>query len=223
MEGYRRLPETSLEDFLIDFGRHVAKLKDFNILLPEPVLAFRALKSANLTPDNEKLVKATVGELTLSSMSGQLWKIMHKHSSDASSPNTSPVVMKNKVDILNYAENNPMDPTEVYYGCSSYRGGSRFNSWREKINHSGRQQGNKNNTRSTDKKKLNPLDPAGNTTVCFNCGCKFHWSYDCPYVDSSRDEHGGENEKDLTLFLWVSKNTRTAATLFWVRHLAPLF
>ena len=78
----------SLEDFLIDFGRHVAKLKDFNILLPEPVLAFRALKSANLTPDNEKLVKATVGELTLSSMSGQLWKIMHKHSSDNSSPNT---------------------------------------------------------------------------------------------------------------------------------------
>ena len=60
----------SLEDFLIDFGRHVAKLKDFNILLPEPVLAFRSLKSANLTPDNEKLVKAIVGELTLSSMLG---------------------------------------------------------------------------------------------------------------------------------------------------------
>ena len=51
----------------------------------------------------------------------------------------------------------------------------------------------------SDKKKLNLLDPAGNTTVCFNCGCNFHWSYDCPYVDSSRDEHGGENEKDLSV------------------------
>ena len=69
-EGYRRPPETSLGDFLINFGRHAAKLKDFNILLPEPVLAFRALKSANLTPDNKELVKSTVGELTLSSMSG---------------------------------------------------------------------------------------------------------------------------------------------------------
>ena len=76
-ESYWRLPGTSLENFLIDFGRHVAKLKDFNILLPELVLAFRALKSANLTLDNEKLVKATVGELTPSSMSGQLRKIMH--------------------------------------------------------------------------------------------------------------------------------------------------
>ena len=52
---------------------------------------------------------------------------------------------------------------------------------------------------SLTKKKLNPLDPAGNTTVCFNCGCKFHWSYDCPYVDSSRDKHGGKNQKDLSV------------------------
>ena len=128
-ESYQRPPGMSMEDFLIDFGRNVAKSKDFNILLPEPVLAFRALKSANLTLDNKKLVKATVGELTLSSMSGQLQKIMHKHSSDDSSPNTSPVVVKNKMDIINYAENNQMDPIEVYYGRSSYRGDSRFNNW----------------------------------------------------------------------------------------------
>ena len=110
----------------------------FNILLPEPVLTFRALKSANLAPDNEKLVKATVSELTLSSMSGQSRKIMHKHSSDDSSPNTSPVVVKNEMDIINYAENTQMDPTEVYYGRSSYRGDSHFNNWRGKINCGGR-------------------------------------------------------------------------------------
>ena len=83
-ENYQRPPGTSLEDFLIEFGRLVAKLKDFNILLPEPVLAFRALKSANITKDNKKLVKATVSELTLSSMSEQLRKIMHGRSSSDS-------------------------------------------------------------------------------------------------------------------------------------------
>ena len=76
-EGYGRQPDTSIEDFLINFSQHVPKFKDFNILLLEPVLAFRALKSANLTPENENLVKATINELTLSSMSGQLRKIMH--------------------------------------------------------------------------------------------------------------------------------------------------
>ena len=105
-ENYQRPTETSLEDFLIEFGRHVAKLKDFNILLPEPVLTFRALKSSNITSDNEKLVKATVRELMLSSMSEQLRKIMHGHSSSDSSLNTSPVVVKNEMDIVNYEENN---------------------------------------------------------------------------------------------------------------------
>ena len=99
-ENYQRPPGTSLEDFLIEFGQLVAKLKDFNILLPEPVLAFRALKNANITPDNEKLVKATVSELTLSSMSKQLGKIMHGHSSSDSSPNTSPVIKKKMKWIL---------------------------------------------------------------------------------------------------------------------------
>ena len=110
-ENYQRPPGTSLEDFLIGFSRLVAKSKDFNILLPEPVLAFRALKSANIPKDNEKLAKATVGKLTLSSMSEQLRKIMHGHSF---------VVVKNEMDIVNYTENNQMDPTGVYYGRSSY-------------------------------------------------------------------------------------------------------
>ena len=95
-ENYQRPPGTSLEDFLIEFGRHVAKLKDFYILLPEPVLTFRALKSSNITPDNEKLVKATFRELTLSSMSEQLRKMMHGHYSSDSSPSTPPVVVKKR-------------------------------------------------------------------------------------------------------------------------------
>ena len=119
-ENYQRPPGTSSEDFLIKFGRLVAKLKDFNILLPEPVLAFRALKRANITKDNKKLVKATVSELTLPSMSEQLRKIMHGHSSSDSSANTSPVAVKNDMNIVNYTENNQMNPTGVYFGCSSY-------------------------------------------------------------------------------------------------------
>ena len=39
-DEYWRQHDTSIEDFLINFGWDVAKLKDFNIPLPEPVLAF---------------------------------------------------------------------------------------------------------------------------------------------------------------------------------------
>ena len=83
---------------------------------------------------------------------------MHGHSSRDSSPNTSPVVVKNEMDIVNYTENNQMDSTGVYFGCSSYRRDSHFNNSQEKINRTGRQQGYKNKTHSTNKKKLNPQD-----------------------------------------------------------------
>ena len=114
--------------------------------------------SSNITPDKKGLVKATVRELMLSSMSEQLRKIMHGHSSSDSSPNTSSVVVKNEMDIVNYTESNQMEPTGVYFGHSSYRRDSHYNNSQEKINHAGRRQGYKNKTRSTNKKKLNLQD-----------------------------------------------------------------
>ena len=152
-EVYRRQPDISIENFLINFGRYVTKLKDSNILLPEPVLAFRTLKSANITPENERLVKATIGELTLFLMSGQLRKIMQKQSSDASPPNTPPIIVKNEVDVIASAENNQTDPNEVHYGRSSDRRDSCF----KKINRGGRRHNN-NKTRFTNKTaKIKPL------------------------------------------------------------------
>ena len=119
-----------------------------------------------------------------------------------------------------------MDPTAVYYGCSSYRRDSRLNNSREKINRAGRRQGYKNKTHSTNKKKLNPRDRTGNITACFNCGCRFHWSYDCPYDHSSRKKDGVEIEDDLSVshvVLMSQQNVRMAETFFWVRHLALWF
>ena len=51
--------------------------------------------------------------------------------------------------------------------------------------------------------KINPLGPEGNTTVCFKCGCKFHWSYDCPYIDNTKDKH--EDSKNRS-YLSLSNN-----------------
>ena len=103
-----------------------------------------------------------------------------------------------------------MDPTGVYYGHSSYRRDSHFNNSQEKINHTGRQQGYKNKTRSTNKKKLNLQDRTGNITVCFNFSSRFHWSYDCPYSHSSRNKHGIEIEEDFSVphVVLISKQKR---------------
>ena len=39
-ENYHRECNTSINDYLIQFDRHVAKLREFQITLPEPVLAY---------------------------------------------------------------------------------------------------------------------------------------------------------------------------------------
>ena len=70
--------------------------------MPEPVLAYRALKSANLSNENEKLVKATVEELTLDAMLIQLWKIMASMGvSNNSQTRSNAIKMETYVAILN--------------------------------------------------------------------------------------------------------------------------
>ena len=46
-ESYHCEPQISLNDYLIEFERHISKLREFQIILPEPVLTYRALKSTN--------------------------------------------------------------------------------------------------------------------------------------------------------------------------------
>ena len=58
-ENFWRPPGTSLEDFQIEFDRLVAKLKNFNILLPEPVLAFRVPISPRKTKNWSKLLSVS--------------------------------------------------------------------------------------------------------------------------------------------------------------------
>ena len=74
-ENYHRERNASINDYLIQFDRHIVKLREFQMILPEPVLAYRALKSANLSPENERLIRATINNLTLYDMAQQLKKI----------------------------------------------------------------------------------------------------------------------------------------------------
>ena len=66
-EEYRRQPDTSIEDVLINFSRHVAKLKVFDILLLEPVFVFRVSrpvhkrKQIGFLTSLEKLYPGTTG------------------------------------------------------------------------------------------------------------------------------------------------------------------
>ena len=60
-EKFQRPQSMSIQEYIVSFERLNNKLIANKTKLPEGVLAYRLLKSANITNEQEQLAKATVG------------------------------------------------------------------------------------------------------------------------------------------------------------------
>ena len=74
-EIYRRPKDMNMKEFLNNFECLYNKLKVYQMELPDGVLGYRVLKSANLSEKNEKLARSTITTLTYKSMTEKLKKI----------------------------------------------------------------------------------------------------------------------------------------------------
>ncbi len=196
-EKYVRSEETSATDYLIEIDRLVAKLKDHKIILPEPVLAYRVLKSANLSADLEVLVKATVESLTLDSMSLQLKKVMK--SLIASNKSNVAVEIKKEPDVAFATASTSKEEKieesetrEVYYNnnWSHGRHGNRRGRRSGRYNNSyrGGFDRSQNYNEKVTKKSTNPLGYDGKPTTCVVCKSTMHWAKACPHAEKN-EEH----------------------------------
>ena len=69
-------PETmSITDCIVEFERLYYKIKDHKMVLPDGVLAYQVLQSANLSTKQQQLTRATTTELKYDIMVNQLKKI----------------------------------------------------------------------------------------------------------------------------------------------------
>ena len=74
-EGYKRIANITMREFLTEFEKRLNKIKSFKIDMSDDMLAFRLLKSANLTSRDEQLVKATIMELKCELVKSKLIKV----------------------------------------------------------------------------------------------------------------------------------------------------
>ena len=81
-------------------------MKASGTTLAEPVMAFRLLKSANLSTTQENLVRATINTINYKNMVEQLKKVVGHLNSETS------------CDIKQ--ENDEIFPNETYYGGGKY-------------------------------------------------------------------------------------------------------
>ena len=185
-ETYKRPKEMSVGDYLIEFDRLVAELKANAIVLPEPVLAYRVLKSADVNSEEEKIIRATVKELKLKDMSEQLRKVMKSYTEEGSKDNKVPaVVIKKEADIefnetCSEEQKDVENQDEIFYGRWTNRRPYRSSNRRGRYNR-GRTGRFQRGTSSAVGRRSNPLDSNGYPSKCYICGSTVHWARDCTY------------------------------------------
>ena len=102
-ESYERPAELSMNDYCTEFNRRLSKVKASGTQLSEHVLAYRMLRSANLSDAEIQLVKATITIMNYENMTKQLKRVFHSGASQMSA--------------LKIKE----EPSETFYGYN--RGG----------------------------------------------------------------------------------------------------
>ena len=204
-ESFSRGSTVPMNEYLIHFDRHVAKLKEYNIILPEPVLAYRVLKSANLSSETEKLVRATISDLTLSAMTQQLKKITFTDFKKKTN-NSVPVKIENPISITSEAtkEENTTEKNDVLFAQRLPFSRRKMTSANSAISNSSSEQVRRTfrgkNGRSSNSDGLPPHN------ACYNCGCRFHFANQCPYSQPrySSNRTGKKNWKTHNASVFVN-------------------
>ena len=183
---FKREKSQSITDFLLEYDRKLRQLNEYGIKLPEEVLAFEVLESANLSPDQESLANATVPQLTYSSMKDQIRKIVVNP--EQTSGNNMVNVKEESYFIDEGVEDfiEEREDLPTYYSFregsqnrQSYRGRSRPQSnYNQRQPRRGFTRGNISSNNLN--KKFNPVDQNGNFLACHLCGSYQHLMRTCP-------------------------------------------
>ena len=185
----------TMENFIVQFQLKVNKVKASGTVLPEGVLGYALLNSANLPEDKHSMIKATCESLSFKNVKIQLEKVGLATSGSTSSrfSASQPDTTKVKVEKCFYS-----NPTDMYQESSS----SDEDLNGDKIFYSKTSfQGSSGNNRQQH--KINPTDRFGHIRACSYCKCVYHWIIDCPYaplaVKNNIKTKGTQKESAKTL------------------------
>ena len=211
-EKFRRPSDMSMTDFINEFERLHSKTKEHGTEMSADILAYRLLKSANLSDTHEQLAKATITSLTYDSMKTQLKKIF----GDSSMGNSDPFG-----DLSGKIKSEPVfaaeDQHDTYFYSNRYNNGprsrgqqhfrtNRFRTSRGGYNSRGSSGSAPGSNRPQQQNGRNPFDKEGKYTRCSICDSINHWRVNCPdaiyYEESWIEEQPepDENSHHVTLY-----------------------
>ena len=146
------------------------KAREATLELSEPVLAYRVLISANISPEKEQLAPATVTELKYEAMKKQVLRIFDE---TCLTKNSSPPV---NVEVEDAFYSNSLR------GCSFYRRrgrGGRGEAPESRYANQSVPQSKGEQPQNRVVEVKNPLDANGFVTKCMVYKSIYHWAKDC--------------------------------------------
>ena len=181
-DRYRKPTETTMEEFVIEFEKLYNKTKKYQMELPQPVLAFKLLESAQLEHKDRQLVLTAVDYKKPDKMFEQMQTSLKKFFGQQSMPSGK---TRDEMDVKIEPVLMTKQEGAFYTGRGGYRGNGRGRygtGQPERRNNYRRGQGSRGsgwNQRGMPK-KLNPLGPDGYPLKCSSCESIRHLLKDCP-------------------------------------------
>lgn len=196
--SFRRKHDISIQDYVVEFNLKYNRIKSYDMVLPDGVLAYYLLKCANLTEEQSNICKATCSELDYKTMRAQIEKVTSTVNKDKSeSVEVEPQFYSRGHDEENYFYD-PQDyehdecyedsmhdtfyaqQEQTYYHNPSKSpvGDSRDGSqWRDRSN---APQPSRQVFYGPPRPRPNPPDEFGNPSRCSFCRSVYHWVGRCP-------------------------------------------
>ena len=177
----------TMENFIVQFNLKVNKVKSSGTVLPDGVLGYTLLNSANLPEEKHDMVKATCDVLTFKNVKAQLEKVgFTKSNSQNSKFSTAANLGASDIKLESCYYGNLNHQNYCEFGEGSSSADEDLNG--EKVYFSERKTPNinvNNASQGSAKLKLNPTYRFGHVRPCTFCKCLYHWLVDCPYAPVS--------------------------------------
>ena len=176
-ETFSRSSDMSMMDFAVKFEALNLKISKLDMKLPEGVLAYRFLHSANLSDEQMNLCRATMTEFKYKEMKQ---KILNLYGDKVQ--NT--IQQKIKEEPVFYGKTS--EHSRGGYNRGYYQRGA---SGGERGGYVAQSSGGRGQYHATQtQKQTNPPGRYGTPSTCACCGSRYHWFKECPDRTASTDK-----------------------------------
>ena len=212
-EHFKREESSSMDDYLNEFDIKYSKLKSHGIVLPDVVLGYRMIESANLSKSRSELVRISATQMTYDEIKTQLRKLEDiAVSSSENYTSTSQTLIKTEESDAFYSQSENNDFSDVLYNRSSEHQRGAYRSRGGRGGRGGRSRGGgrgnfhgDNGGRSVHFQNNNHVRGRGGgyrgrgRGVCHVCFSPQHYARDCPSNENNGNQTDGVEVEDVEI------------------------